>query len=524
MVDDKNKDKNCSKKDEKNNKIDEDKEFDEKVKNMSFDDKVRKILDLKLEGNNDYKNKNYEKAINKYNEGMKYMKKIENKNEKIKELEIALYLNLSICYSNVEKYNEAYDNITKVLSLDKTNAKGMFRLCQIEFNRCNFDVAKDKIQEFIKIYPDNIEAKKLLKNIILKQNEHNKKQKEAFSKIFEKASGLYDDREKEIMRKKKEKYEKEMKERKEKNEDIIKFEEWEILDNEKRIKEDEEKRKEKEKEREKQNEKEKQKQKEMEKKNKNKNDSLMSSSTTNNNSSYLDIDEEDQKIINETKKMGYCYFKKDIKEDDKKFFEKNIPKKIDTTNYENSNTLYNNQNNKAISSWNAAGTTYEEKDMTKWAKNKIEECLKNIHFKNDEDSDSLNLNNQNGSNFSSVNYPHILPIQYLSKIQLNDVKNLSVDAQIVVIRGTKRHIFELSCNLDITIFINITELHVHKVLVEIKELSSELEAGKTWKNFITIKKNDKLKIPDNLFNDIYDFVIEKVQEQIKNFTQEYNKM
>ncbi|CRH01733.1 chaperone binding protein, putative [Plasmodium relictum] len=510
-VNEKNKD---SKNNEENNKIenDKEKEFDETVNNMSFDEKVKKILDLKLEGNNDYKNKNHDKAISKYNEGIKYLKKIENKNDKIKELEIALYLNLSLCYSNVEKYNEAYDNIMKVLNIDKNNAKGMFRLCQIEYNRCNFDIAKEKIQEFLKIYPDNIDAKKLLKNIIIKQNEDNKKQKEAYSKIFEKASGLYDDREKEIIRKKREKYENDMKSRKEKNEELIDFDQWEALENEKRIKEEEEKQKQKEKEREKE--------KEKEKKKKKKSDSLVSN--TSNNSSHLDIDEEDQKIIDETKKMGYCYFKKDIKDDDKKFFEKNIPKKIENDLNDDFN-FYKNEN-KAISSWNAAGTTYEEKDMSKWAKTKIEECLKNIHFKNNEKSDCLNLNNQNEYNLSNLKYPEILPIQYLSEINLNEINDLSVDAQIVVIRGTKRHIFEFSCNLHLTIYVNITELHIHKVIVEIKELSSELEAGKTWKNFITIKKNDKLKISDSLFNHIYDLLIEKVETQIKHFTEEYNKI
>ncbi|SBT41165.1 chaperone binding protein, putative [Plasmodium ovale wallikeri] len=502
-------------KEEKANKIEDEKEkedekkLEEIIKNMSFDEKVKNALNLKLEGNNDFKNKDYEKAISKYNKGKKYLKDLQNKNDKINELEVALHLNLSICYCNVEKYNEAYENVTKVLSIDKNNAKGMFRLCQIEFNRCNFDIAKEKIQEFIKIYPDNVDAKKLLKSIMIKQNEHNKEQKKAFSKIFEKASGLYDDREKEILRKKREKYEKDMNSRKEKNENIIDFDEWEILENEKRRKEDEE-----------QKQKQREKEKEKEKMKKKKKSGSLTSNTTNNSSS-IDIDEEDQKIIDETKKMGYCYFKKDIKEDDKILYEKNLPKKIEDDVSDNFKTMQNE--NKAISSWNSAGTTYEEKDMTKWAKQKIEECLKNIHFKNTEKNDYLNINNQNEFNLSNLDYPENLPLQYLSKIEVNEINDLSVDAQIVVIRGTKRHIFELSCNLYVTLYINVTELHIHKVIVEIKELSSELEAGKTWKNYITIKKNDKLKIADNLFTHIYELVTEKVERQIKIFTQEYSK-
>ncbi|CAD2101978.1 chaperone binding protein, putative [Plasmodium vinckei lentum] len=496
----------------------QDKELDEEVKKMNFDERIKSALDSKLDGNNDFKNKHYENAISKYKKGLKYIKDMENKSDKIKELEIALFLNLSICYSNLEKYNDAHEYVTKVLNIDKTNKKGMFRLCQIEFNRCSFDVAKEKIQEFLKIYPENIDAKKLLKNVMIKQNEHNKKQKEAFSKIFEKASGLYEDREKEIIRKKREKYEQDMKAKRERNEDIINFEEWEIQENEKRKKEDEEQKK---KQREKEMEREKEREKNNKKKQRNKKNESISSNTTH-NSSDLEIDEEDQKIINETKKMGYCYFKKDIKEDDKKLFEKNIPRKIEEVNELDLNSQKNS--NKAISSWNSGGTTYEEKDMTKWVKNKLDYYLKNISFKNTEQSDYLDLNNQNEFNLTNLNYPEILPIQYLNKIKISEVKDLTADAQIVVIRGTKRHIFEFSSNLHISLYINLPEFHVHKIIVQIKELSSELEAGKTWKNYIFIKKNDKLKIPDKLFDNIYSFVVSNIESQVKKFTEEYSTM
>ncbi|CAA9989982.1 chaperone binding protein, putative [Plasmodium knowlesi strain H] len=506
-----------------------DKEFEEKIKQLTVDERVKNALNLKLEGNDEFKKKKYEEAISKYNEGLKYIHKLEKKNEKMIELEIAFYQNMSICYSNVENYNQAYEYVKKVLQLDKDNAKGLFRLGQIEFNRCNFDVAKEKIQDFIKAHPENMEAKKLLKNILIKQNEHNKKQKEAFSKIFQKASGLYDDREKEIQRKKKEKYENYLKSCAEKNEKIVDFEEWEVMEREKEIEEQKKKQEEqKEKEKKEKEQKQSEKQSKAEKKKSKHNDNVKKkksgslTSNTTNSSSCLDIDEEDQKIIDETKKMGYCYFRKDIKEDDKKFFEKNMPQKIENVITDDHN-LYKTEN-KAISSWNAAGTTYEEKDMSKWAKQKLEQCLKNIHFKNTEKSDFLNLNNQNEYNLLNADYPEVLPIQYLYKIELKDIKDLNVDAQIVVIRGTKRHIFELSCNLYITLNINITEFHIHKIIVQIGELSSELEAGKTWRDYITVKKNDKLKVPDKLFNNIYEFIIEKVENQVKYFTEEYSKM
>ena len=60
---------------------------------------------------------------------------------------------------------------------------------------------------------------------------------------------------------------------------------------------------------------------------KSKGDSSRSSSSSS-SSSVMEIDEEDAAIINETKKMGYCYFRRDLTEEEKKLNAQNKPTKI----------------------------------------------------------------------------------------------------------------------------------------------------------------------------------------------------
>lgn len=58
---------------------------------------------------------------------------------------------------------------------------------------------------------------------------------------------------------------------------------------------------------------------------KNKSDSSSSSSSS---SSVMELDEEDAAIVQETKKMGYCYFRRDLTEEEKRLNAQNKPTKI----------------------------------------------------------------------------------------------------------------------------------------------------------------------------------------------------
>lgn len=75
-----------------------------------------------------------------------------------------------------------------------------------------------------------------------------------------------------------------------------------------------------------------------------------------------ELDEEDKKIISETKKMGYCYFKEHADKVEQHLKSFKSQNSIHTTP-----EVAEVKENKAISSWNAHATTYEEKDVTKWA-------------------------------------------------------------------------------------------------------------------------------------------------------------
>lgn len=95
------------------------------------------------------------------------------------------------------------------------------------------------------------------------------------------------------------------------------------------------------------------------------------------------------------------YFNNELSEDARRLIGDIAPKKIGDA------SAVQIENVEGGSAWNQ-GNTFEEKDVSSWAKSRIEELLKNVEH---EENDMM--------------------------IQVNEVKNLSGDASIAVSRGKK---------------------------------------------------------------------------------------
>ncbi|EZG79459.1 activator of Hsp90 ATPase, amine-terminal protein [Gregarina niphandrodes] len=127
----------------------------------------------------------------------------------------------------------------------------------------------------------------------------------------------------------------------------------------------------------------------------------------------LVLDEEDLKIIEETKKRGYCYFRKQLTEEERKLKDTvHVPQKMVEEQQPS-------PSKKGVSDWNASGATYEEKDTTKW-------CI------------SMLTNQLENSNCTASG----LAIENIN------AKDMAGDAQIMVVRGRVRHFFDFNLKLE----------------------------------------------------------------------------
>jgi tetratricopeptide (TPR) repeat protein len=220
--------------------------------------------------------------------------------EDVRNLVVSFYSNLSMISIKEESWFRALTNASKAIELDSSNVKCLYRRAVANAKLSQHDEAIADLNTVLTLDPSNASAKKELVEALKAQKDQKKKEAASFGKIFSKGSSLYDDREKEraerVKRAEEQKF-KDESEWKQSNEDrISKGLEIQTFDDWKKTKEEE---------------------------NKKKSDAPSSSAPpkvkaptkpkpptqeTSNDPEEL-YDEEEKRILEETKSKGYCYFK-----------------------------------------------------------------------------------------------------------------------------------------------------------------------------------------------------------------------
>jgi hypothetical protein len=176
-------------------------------------------------------------------------------------------------------------------------------------------------------------------------------------------------------------------------------------------------------------------------------------------SDTLEYDDEDAKIIAETKAKGYCYFKKQPSSDDAKIIGDNRPTTI--TSSTSLDSAPASVSGVAASSWNAAGT-WEERNTTVLVKSKLKSIFVDRKFK--------------GSNF---------------EVSVSDVKEPDGEANIIFSKGKKKHGFDMNMTMDIYLFIDSGSIVNTSEVEELNKDAAEGESTNKRKKYkATVKISD----------------------------------
>jgi len=361
---------------------------------------------------------------------------------------LSLYGNLSMVLLKVEEYKECKMYCDKVVAKDATHVKSLFRRGCANHKLGYFDEAKFDLEKVIKLDAGNAAAKKELAVVAKSVKEKKAKDKAAFSGMFS-GKSMYDDREKEMedrLRRKKEEEDKELDEysrskidRRSEGKEELTFEEWK--------KEKEDIKKAEEKELKKKNEEKKAREKEEKEKARANaaptDDSLYKpSSNKKEKKDKVELDEEDERDLKDLR--GYkktsdgrttSYFNNELDEHTKSLIGNIAPKRIDPSgslginspsspavisrNDSTASTNSNNSSGAGASVWNTAGT-WEERDMSSDVKSRLTELCNGV---------------------------------YTESAKIKDVKSIEGDAQIVMARGKKRHIYDYNIKLEFEVSI-----------------------------------------------------------------------
>mmetsp|Transcript_41133 Transcript_41133/g.42030 ORF Transcript_41133/g.42030 Transcript_41133/m.42030 type:complete len:579 (+) Transcript_41133:59-1795(+) len=393
-------------------------------------------------GNTAFKSSKYKDAKVSYDMGISALKAHSEKKppeidvaeyNDINALLVSLHGNMAMVQIKEEEWSAAIKSASEVLKIEPHNIKSLYRRGTAYNKLGNLDKSKADLMKTIELDPNNAPAKKELNDVIKSLKEHAKKDKAVYSSIFTKTS-MYDDKEREREEKKrKEARDREIEQdewtkskisRREQGLEEQTFDQWKE-EKEKAQKAIEEARKETER----QKEKEARKQRKKEEK-------------THSSSNDEEYDEEESKIISETAKKGYCYFNRKLAAEEQSLIGDISPKTVhkgsttsETTVGSQSHTTpittpspITNNDSKVISasSWNHAGT-WEERDLTNRSHDWFKSKLTVVEITCEDITEDI-------------------PVKCLGKVI--KVDSIDGDAQIVLARQKKRHIFDFNITVD----------------------------------------------------------------------------
>lgn len=409
----------------------------------------------KEDGSSLLKEGQVDEACKVYERGIKRLKKITVNGDvsqtDIDNVKLALYLNISLCHFRLSRWPETIQSCCDALVLDSCNVKGLFRRGVARSRNGFLKEARADLIRVCQLAPSNVEARSELKRVNEKLEDARNRDRKAFNGLFTRAGGLYKDREQQMEERRKRQAEEALLEQQEYQEECKRrqahgessppsFEVW------------------------------KKERAEAQKENNREPvvQTTQSKSSVNASSKVGmdDLDEEDIKIMEETKKMGYCYFNRPVNpEVKKKYVASSQPVKVTETNSNEAGKILSDGKDEktlkcSLSSWNNKGTTYEEKDCSTWARNQLKELLSDVCVKNEPNLNVEQINEalqvlksglSSNEHVGSVGSTLAKVLPFTCKVQ--SVDTIEGDAQVVVLCSSKRYLYDMKIVLSFSVTI-----------------------------------------------------------------------
>ncbi|KAH9603664.1 hypothetical protein KSS87_009240 [Heliosperma pusillum] len=157
---------------------------------MSTPEKIEAAGKKKEEGNALFKAGKYVRASKRYEKAAKYVEHdtsfSDEEKKQSKVLKISCNLNNAACKLKLKEYRQAEKLCTKVLEMDSTNVKALYRRAQAYIHLADLELAELDIKKALEIDPENREVKLEYKTLKEKMKEYNKKDAQLYSKMFSK--------------------------------------------------------------------------------------------------------------------------------------------------------------------------------------------------------------------------------------------------------------------------------------------------------------------------------------------------
>ncbi|XP_027157508.1 peptidyl-prolyl cis-trans isomerase FKBP62-like [Coffea eugenioides] len=161
---------------------------------MNTQEKIEAAGKKKEEGNALFKAGKYARASKRYEKAAKYIEYDTTFNEEEKKQskvsKISCNLNNAACKLKLKDYKQAEKLCSKVLELESSNVKALYRRGQAYMNLADLDLAELDIKKALEIDPNNRDVKLEYKALKEKVKEYNKKDAKFYGNMFAKLNKL----------------------------------------------------------------------------------------------------------------------------------------------------------------------------------------------------------------------------------------------------------------------------------------------------------------------------------------------
>ncbi|KAF3323706.1 peptidyl-prolyl isomerase-like isoform X1 [Carex littledalei] len=159
---------------------------------MNTSEKIEAAGKKKEEGNALFKAGKFARASKRYEKAAKYIEHdssfSDEEKKQSKALKISCKLNNAACKLKLRDYKEAEKLCTKVLEMESTNVKALYRRAQAYIQLADFDLAELDIKRALEIDPNNRDVKAEYKVLKEKVKEYNKRDAKFYGNMFAKWS------------------------------------------------------------------------------------------------------------------------------------------------------------------------------------------------------------------------------------------------------------------------------------------------------------------------------------------------
>ncbi|XP_027929377.1 peptidyl-prolyl cis-trans isomerase FKBP62-like [Vigna unguiculata] len=161
---------------------------------LNTEEKLEAANKKKEEGNVLFKAGKYARASKRYEKAVKYIEYDsafgEEEKKLAKTLKVACNLNNAACKLKLKDYKEAEKLSTKVLDLESTNVKALYRRAQAYMQLSDLDLAELDIKKALEIDPNNRDLKLEYRTLREKVKENNRKEAKFYGNMINKLTKI----------------------------------------------------------------------------------------------------------------------------------------------------------------------------------------------------------------------------------------------------------------------------------------------------------------------------------------------